>query len=93
MQLRQQPPGLRYSTTTYFVHTAAPFTLPTALFLVNGLIKWLLMFIEKREDKHIKKLEDAKKKLIKELKVHVTGVLCACMTPRHALTWAMRADV
>jgi hypothetical protein len=51
------------------MRTAAPFVLPALLYMAHLVLAWLLHFIERREDKHLKKLEDAKKKLIKELKV------------------------
>ena len=72
-QLRQQPVhSYRYSTSSYFLRTAAPFCAPLLFYMLNRFMVWLLMLIERREDRHLKKLDDAKKKLIKELKVRQT---------------------
>ncbi len=68
-QLRQQPSSGLYSTASYFARATPPFLFPLALYMVSQLVGWMLQAVERREDKYLKKLDDAKKKLIKDLKV------------------------
>jgi hypothetical protein len=49
--------------------TAAPFLVPAIFNFIGQMLQWLLTLTERREDKQLKKLDDAKKKLIQDLKV------------------------
>ncbi len=68
MQLRQQPQG-SYSLREYFARTALPFLIPALLYVVSAVLGLVLTWTERWEDKSLKSLDQAKKKLIKELKV------------------------
>ena len=66
--MQHQPPGT-FSFLEHVSRSAASLVAPLLLYVVYWFLLFVLGFAERRDAKQLKKLADAKKKMIKELKV------------------------
>jgi hypothetical protein len=73
MQLKQSTVYSSYSSYSYCRIAVLPFLAPLITYMLAIALGSLLWLAERREGRSIKKLDESKKKLIKELKVGQRG--------------------